>query len=1066
MVYMNLLSLGSVLLFLLVYQNFLHPKYMLEPGKSNASYGGLGIAEVLGISFVIKVICCSLYVGFATDMNCFYSWANRAVEVGFGGFYTEEVFTDYPPGYVYILFGVGLLQKLFGVSSYQDMMAVLLVKLPAVLCDIAGGYFIYKIARKRFSQRASIYACLIYVFNPFVVLDSSIWGQVDSVYTLLVLMMCYYLTLRKQERAIVCFAVGILMKPQTLFFAPVLFFSCIEEAFLTRKNGTLSVEFHSSRFVSLMAWGIGSILGMILLVTPFGIGTIISQYVDTVGSYEYATVNAYNVWMLFGKNWVDQSTTLLGVAYSTWGYIAIACTVVAAGFFFFTSKKQETKVYVTAAIINMFVFMFSVRMHERYMFPVIVLVLCAYLTWPKRQTMLVYILYSVTSFLNAGYVLFYYDANNYDWNDPIPRMISAAALAVTLYFGYVVIRHYSKDEEIEEAFVYEQQDETIEERPVKGTIMASKVFSKLEKKDYIVMFAITAVYAVIALYNLGYRYAPESQWSTDEEGVAIEFDLGEKKEIAKLSAYLGNYESRKVEIQYKENPEEPWKVLENSQYDPNDSEEGQNRYTFELSSVFCWNSIPLNIEARYLCIVSKSEKAVINELVLLDQEGNRILPVNAEDYPELFDEQEMYEPKESYRSGTYFDEIYHARTAYEFLHGLYSYEWTHPPLGKAIIAVGVKIFGMNPFGWRIMGTLFGIAMLPLIYIFARRLFGRRWFATMACLLFACDFMHFAQTRIATIDVYVTFFILLMYYFMYRYVSISFFDTKLWKTFIPLGLCGITMGISIATKMTGVYGAVGLAVIFFANLYKRYQEYCFAKADPMGETNGIRHQYVIENFIPFTIKTILYCVLVFVIIPACIYTLSYLPFVGTPGMGLVERMWKNQGDMFGYHSALTATHPFSSTWYEWPIVYRPIWYFSGAVSETVAEGISSFGNPLIWWVGILAFGMTIVVSFKKKDRLGAFLIIGYLAQYLPWMLVSRCTFIYHYFPSVPFVILLIVYCAKELIERKESLKIPITIYIGLCVVLFFMFYPVLSGMPISKAYVDTFLRWMDSWVLLR
>lgn len=70
-------------------------------------------------------------------------------------------------------------------------------------------------------------------------------------------------------------------------------------------------------------------------------------------------------------------------------------------------------------------------------------------------------------------------------------------------------------------------------------------------------------------------------------------------------------------------------------------------------------------------------------------------------------------------NSTYFDEIYHARTAWEHLNGVYPYEITHPPLGKIIISIGIALFGMTPFGWRFSGTLFGVLMLPVIYIFAK-----------------------------------------------------------------------------------------------------------------------------------------------------------------------------------------------------------------------------------------------------------------------------------------------------------------------------------------------------------
>ena len=85
---------------------------------------------------------------------------------------------------------------------------------------------------------------------------------------------------------------------------------------------------------------------------------------------------------------------------------------------------------------------------------------------------------------------------------------------------------------------------------------------------------------------------------------------------------------------------------------------------------------------------------------------------------------------------------------------------------------------MCPFGWRIIGTIFGILMIPAMYLFGKRFFNKTYLATICCLFFTFDFMHFAQTRIATIDVYVTLFVILMYYFMYKYYAIIFYDTKL------------------------------------------------------------------------------------------------------------------------------------------------------------------------------------------------------------------------------------------------------------------------------------------------
>ena len=163
----------------------------------------------------------------------------------------------------------------------------------------------------------------------------------------------------------------------------------------------------------------------------------------------------------------------------------------------------------------------------------------------------------------------------------------------------------------------------------------------------------------------------------------------------------------------------------------------------------------------------------------------------------------------TYMNGTYFDEIYHARTAYEHLHQIEPYESTHPPLGKILISIGIYVFGLNPFGWSIIGTLFGVGMIPIMYVFAKRMFGRSEYALIAAFLLTFDFMHFAQTRIATIDVYGVFFIMLMFYFMYRYTTLSFYREKLWTTLIPLGLSGLFFGIGAASKWIVIYGGAGL-----------------------------------------------------------------------------------------------------------------------------------------------------------------------------------------------------------------------------------------------------------------
>ena len=176
-------------------------------------------------------------------------------------------------------------------------------------------------------------------------------------------------------------------------------------------------------------------------------------------------------------------------------------------------------------------------------------------------------------------------------------------------------------------------------------------------------------------------------------------------------------------------------------------------------------------------------------------------------------------------------------------------------------------------------------------------------------------------------------------------------------------------------------------------------------------------------------------------------------------------------MFSYHSALEATHPYSSTWYEWPIMERPIFYYSKILEGNIRQGISSFGNPLVWWAGIPAFLYMLYLAVKKRNGTATFLCIAYLAQFLPWTLVSRCTFIYHYFPSVPFVTLMIGYAFLQIKEtayfqkHRKGFYLLLIGYTLAAFILFLLFYPVLSGKPVSSDYVAKVLRWFDSWVFV-
>lgn len=999
-------------------------------------------------AFVLRMVISVMNQGFPTDIACFYSWANMAYEGGLSNFYTSGTFTDYPPGYIYILYALGFVFSTFKIE-YLSGACLLILKLPAILCDAAAGVLIYKTALKKQTESRALLISALYLLNPAVILNSSVWGQVDAVMGFLLFLMCDLLMDKKMIPAYLVFGIGVLVKPQMLIFTPLLIYGILENVILK--------DFDKHNFLYNLFGGLSVILGMAAACLPFGLENIIGLYTETMSSYPYVSVNAYNFWALIGKNWASQDDKLLFFTYQTWGTINIVLIVMVSAILFYKARRKESRYFTTGAFIMISMFLFSVRMHERYLFPVMALLLFAYAARPLRGFRLAYLGVTLAQLYNTAEVLFLYSKEGFTVSEGALRLISAGMVLVGVYFYYKIFQYDIRGVEQTDLLVSEAQinedSKTGQTAPCEANApRASKQRMPFTRMDAGIILAITLIYSVFALYDLGDTDAPQTEYHVQKDESMI-LEIPEGRTDSWLYWYLGYLPNIEFLMEYRTSGEEEWQKL---------GDEG----IVTMHDVFKWEKMQLPVNCRFLRMTCRSDQASIMELSLADSSGAAFLPQNVQDYPALFDENELF-PSEgiSFRNGTYFDEIYHARTGYEFLHGLFTYETTHPPFGKVLISLGIAMFGMTPFGWRIVGTVIGILMLPVIYLFARDISKSRWLGGFACILLAFDFMHFAQTRIATIDVYVTFFILLMYYLMYLYTQMSFYDTPLRKTFLPLGACGVTMGFAIASKWTGIYAAVGLAVVFFASLYRRYQEYCYAKKNPSRYSNGIRHKDVVKKFQPYTKKTIQFCLVFFVAIPALIYVLSYIPFKSWDN-GLLNKMWNNQISMLSYHSNLEAEHPFSSFWYEWPTMIRPILYFSQSVGETARQSISAFGNPLVWWAGMPAFVYMLYLAVRKKDRNAIFLCVGYLAEYLPWCLVSRVTFIYHYFPSVPFVVLMLMYCAKRLRERlpKKGWQVTTALYAAAVIGMFLMFYPVLSGQTVETQYVDTFLRWMESWVL--
>jgi dolichyl-phosphate-mannose-protein mannosyltransferase len=481
-----------------------------------------------------------------------------------------------------------------------------------------------------------------------------------------------------------------------------------------------------------------------------------------------------------------------------------------------------------------------------------------------------------------------------------------------------------------------------------------------------------------------------------------------------------------------------------------------------------WHEATIDQTTQYLKFnfsQAGSYNTIIAEVAVIGQD-NKQIPIQsinnlAGDNPNLqnlVDEQSIVQYPSDYMSNTYFDEIYFVRTAEQYLHLQIPYEWTHPPLGKLIQAAGIVIFGFDPFGWRIMGVIFATLMIALVYLLGKELLGTWIGGFTAAFLVTFDFMHFTMARMGTADTYLVFFSVASQLFFLIYLKKVVKDG--WKTSIlPLFLAFVFFALAFSSKWLVLYGFVGELAIL---VVLRLNEVRKLKGGLSAKVYGFLDRPYIW-------------VVAFILVAVGIYFLTYIPdmLAGRSFMDVVGL----QGSMYIYHSTLTATHPFSSPWYSWPFMVDP---FNGGVhvpvyleTANVADLRSTIvllGNPAIWWFGIAAvIALTLMYvpkvfgkKFQLKDNLPAlFLIVVFFFQWLPYVLISRVVFIYHFYVNVPIVCLASAFWVNEYWGSKWG-KLLTAAYFAAVVALFVLFYPVISGVPASSSTIDS-LKWFGSWV---
>ena len=384
--------------------------------------------------------------------------------------------------------------------------------------------------------------------------------------------------------------------------------------------------------------------------------------------------------------------------------------------------------------------------------------------------------------------------------------------------------------------------------------------------------------------------------------------------------------------------------------------------------------------------------------------------------------------------GYIFDEIYYAKNAYSLISSGVELDQeggsefvVHPPLGKWLIGIGIKLFGNNEFGWRSSSALFGSASVLLIYLIAKRLFKSEFLALSAALLMAVDGLSLVMSRVALLDIFLMFFILLTFYFLLK--------ENYW-------LSGMAIGLGVSTKWSAAF-LIPILLLLTLKLKE------------------------------LNISQILKRSGQFVFLPMAIYFTSWIGwFVSNKGWARnsgsnpISSLWNYHLEILNFHTNLVEKHSYSANPWSWLVLGRPtsFYYQSGTScgAEECAQEILAMGTPLLWWGAVIAVAITLGFYIRTRNRSAEIVLAGFAGTYLPWFIFQDRTMFYFYsISTLPFLILALVYCFDLLLKYGNYQRL-IMLFIFVVAINFIYFLPVYIGIEIP--YSQWLNRmWLPSWI---
>jgi Gpi18-like mannosyltransferase len=1048
----------------------------------------------LGLIILAGVVLRLLFMGnegFRNDVQSFEAWAITLSQHPFSQFYASTQFADYPPGYFYVLWVVGHLWAAFSPHGGNYDLLKYLVKLPAVVMDLVDGALIYAIVRRFAGERWALAAAAIFILNPAMIFISAAWGQVDSISSGLALFGVYLLLLsddRDERRAVlpivlawVALAYSLLIKPQAAVLIPLFVVFAFTRA--------------DRRRARLVGTGIGILAALVfglLLTLPFhptgnpvnAYGWLLSKYTFAKNVYAYNSVNAFNLWSILHGFWEPDSQTIGFFPQYVWGVALVVAAVVLTIVRYWQSKTQQA-LLESAALLTLAFFMLATRMHERYIYDGLIFsIVCMPFA---RRYLWASVVFSATLFVNLFYSLQYLSVvsggaapgvNPRDMWPLVTHPLSILNVATFFALGYLFLGQ----EPAQVSAPVAPAPSPLETLRAAG-LRARGWFNPTEGLASMVWpldYLLASFFGVISFVVSYINY-----WLPNEK-IFDEIYFARAAEEYLTGKYI--YENT--------HPPLTKLIITLSTMMFGGMPHGDNPAGWRFLDVV-FGAIAIVVIYAFAKRLTRSTLFASFAAIMFTADGMHFVQsriATPEGIVVVFSLGALY-------------------AFYRFWIASQSTVRAYEP--RTLLRVAISVGGAIVLG-AISGGLADYFGNPphqadtAGFIVSSVYFASGWYLLMRLLVVprllgaSGDFITYADgTRVLrsgnaleletaynkpvkkdlTIkeeEATITY---------HRDASVSYATPEGSATYAPgvvvddrgereegrhgttwLIVFTLLLGALVASKWYGVmaYG-VSFIVIGFVWLQRYWAE---GRAKRWGNPYGFRLDVALAAI---------------VFVSMSVYVCAWIPELvrhvqppGDTGAANVTELVYRQYTMFEYHDTLKATHPYQSSWWQWPLDLRPIAYYwkdlrTGASANDphaccVSE-ITSLPNPLILWFGLLCVPLVAVLAWYEKNKAYALLVLAYLLQWLPWAKSPRITFAYHFYVDIPIIILCNVIILQRLWhwhfskteESRLYARIGVCAYVLAVVLAFVWFYPILAGTPIPWNQWDARMWLGAHWI---